>query len=78
MDKQELNEVCKQIEMAIRTHSENPKRRFGSIRAELIREAMIKYRIGLVCESCLLDPKARAPEYMHIIAARITAAITNR
>lgn len=52
-EENKTNEICKQIEMSIRNGCENPRRRFGSIAAKIVRDAIWGNKIGMICEECL-------------------------
>ena len=54
MNKEELNRIVIQIETSLRkTKGKWSYRRFGSIKAEVIRQIILEERIGSVCEKCL-------------------------
>jgi 5-methylcytosine-specific restriction endonuclease McrA len=53
MDSRELNALCKEIEIAYRDRSNRWNVRLRTIRAETIRETILKNQIGMQCAECL-------------------------
>src|ERR1700733_1592949 len=53
MDSQELNAICKQIEIAYRNQSNRWNVRLRTIRAETVRAVMLKNQLGIQCAECL-------------------------
>jgi 5-methylcytosine-specific restriction endonuclease McrA len=53
MDSRELNALCKEIEIAYRNQSKRWNVRLRIIRAEEVRETILKNQIGVQCAECL-------------------------
>jgi len=52
MDSRELNELCKQIEIAFRDDRDQRNVRLGSITAQEVFVTMLKHGLGITCSKC--------------------------
>ncbi len=52
MDNRELNELCKQIEIAFRDDRDQRNVRLGSITAQEVFVTMLKHGLGIMCPKC--------------------------
>ena len=53
MDGRELNELCKQVEIAFRDDKDRHNVRLGSITAKDVFETMVGHGLGIICPRCI-------------------------
>ncbi|MDA4121809.1 MAG: HNH endonuclease [Thaumarchaeota archaeon] len=62
MDTREVNEVCRQIEVAFRDDTDQRNVRLNSMTAQEVFGTMVKHRLGLCCPECTAK-KMRGDSY---------------